>query len=103
MMAQSTFSVRMDESLKQQFDMLCSEFGMSMSTAITVFAKAVVREKRIPFEIAANRTHVSREDALRALNEIRESARENGLQDMSLSEINAEIQMARRERAGNEA
>ena len=53
-MAQATFSVRMDDSLKKDFDSLCSEFGMSMSTAITVFAKAVVRERKIPFEISAS-------------------------------------------------
>ena len=53
-MAQATFSVRMDDSLKKDFDSLCSDFGMSMSTAITVFAKAVVRERKIPFEISAS-------------------------------------------------
>ncbi|MBE6965750.1 MAG: type II toxin-antitoxin system RelB/DinJ family antitoxin [Ruminococcaceae bacterium] len=52
-MSQATFSVRMDDSLKKEFDNLCSDFGMSMSTAITVFAKAVVRERKIPFEISA--------------------------------------------------
>ena len=53
-MAQATFSVRMDDGLKKDFDSLCSVFGMSMSTAITVFAKAVVRERKIPFEISAS-------------------------------------------------
>lgn len=52
-MAQAIFSVRMDDKLKKDFDSLCSDFGMSMSTAITVFAKAVVRERKIPFEISA--------------------------------------------------
>lgn len=52
-MAQATFSVRMDNGLKKEFDALCSDFGMSMSTAINVFAKAVVRERRIPFEISS--------------------------------------------------
>ncbi|GHV56869.1 hypothetical protein AGMMS49579_21940 [Spirochaetia bacterium] len=51
-MAQSILSVRMDESLKRQFDTLCDEFGMNTSTAVTVFAKTVVRERKIPFEIA---------------------------------------------------
>ena len=54
-MAQATFSVRMDEALKQQFDGLCREFGMTASTAFNVFAKAVVRQRKIPFEIAADR------------------------------------------------
>ena len=53
-MAQATFSVRMEDELKEDFNKLCSDFGMSMSTAITVFAKAVVRERRIPFEISAS-------------------------------------------------
>lgn len=53
-MAQATFSVRMEDGLKKEFDNLCSDFGMSMSTAITVFAKAVVRERKIPFEISAS-------------------------------------------------
>ena len=38
-MAQATFSVRMDETLKKQFDSLCSDFGMTASTAINVFAR----------------------------------------------------------------
>lgn len=52
-MAQTTFSIRMDENLKKQFEALCSEFGMNMTTAFTIFAKAVVREREIPFKISA--------------------------------------------------
>lgn len=46
-------TISMDDDLKQQFSAMCKELGMSPSTAITVFAKAVVREKRIPFEVSA--------------------------------------------------
>jgi DNA-damage-inducible protein J len=52
-MGQTILSVRMDEKLKKQFDTLCNEFGMNTTTAITVFAKTVVRERKIPFEITA--------------------------------------------------
>jgi DNA-damage-inducible protein J len=52
-MAQSILSVRIDADLKKQFDTLCGEFGMNTTTAITVFAKTVVRERKIPFEITA--------------------------------------------------
>ncbi|MCL2671015.1 MAG: type II toxin-antitoxin system RelB/DinJ family antitoxin [Clostridiales bacterium] len=52
-MAQTTVSIRMDDQLKKQMEWLCGEFGMSFSTAVTVFAKATVRESRIPFEISA--------------------------------------------------
>ena len=53
-MAQSTFSVRMDETLKHQFDALCADFGMNATTAFNIFARAVVRERRIPFPIQAS-------------------------------------------------
>ncbi len=53
-MAQTTMSIRMDENLKKQFEMLCNDFGMNATTAMTVFAKAVVREKKIPFEITSS-------------------------------------------------
>ncbi len=45
--------VRMDSELKRSFENTCAEFGMNISTAFTVFAKTVVRQKRIPFEITA--------------------------------------------------
>jgi DNA-damage-inducible protein J len=54
LMAQTVINIRMDEDLKKQVEYLFSEFGMNMTTAFTVFAKAVVREKRIPFEISAS-------------------------------------------------
>lgn len=96
-MAQATFSVRMDESLKRQFDSLCQEFGMNASTAINVFARAVVRERKIPFEISSPETDITREGALQAFKALRAQARENGLSDLSPDDINQEINLARRE------
>ncbi len=52
MMAQTNINIRMDETLKKQFDHLCSELGLNMSTAFTVFAKTMVRQQKIPFEIS---------------------------------------------------
>ena len=53
-MAQSTLSIRIDEELKKDFDVMCNNFGMNISTAITIFAKKVVAERKIPFEITSN-------------------------------------------------
>ena len=53
-MAQTNVNIRMDENLKKQFDEFCSNIGMSMTTAICVFAKTAVKEQRIPFEITAD-------------------------------------------------
>lgn len=94
-MPQSTFSIRMDENLKRQFDELCNEFGMTATTAFNVFARAVVREKKIPFEIKASDDSLQ-EEAKNAFYALRETAKENGVQDLRLSEINEEIQEARK-------
>ena len=51
-MAQVSMTVRMDSGLKASFDALCEQFGMSANTAINIFAKTVVRRKKIPFEIS---------------------------------------------------
>lgn len=92
-MGQAKFSVRMDESLKKQFDALCREFGMNTTTAINVFARAVVRERKIPFEIYSD--SITREGALKAFSNLREQAKENDVSDMSIEEINAEIALSR--------
>ncbi len=52
-MGQTSINIRMDEDLKKQFDAFCSDVGMTMTTAVCVFAKTAVRERRIPFEISA--------------------------------------------------
>jgi len=52
--AQTPVNIRIDEELKKQAESLFSEFGMNMTTAITIFIKAVVREQKIPFEIKAD-------------------------------------------------
>ncbi|MCM1106513.1 MAG: type II toxin-antitoxin system RelB/DinJ family antitoxin [Blautia sp.] len=52
-MGHSTISVRLDDNIKQQFDNLCAEFGMSASTAFNIYARTVVRQRKIPFEITA--------------------------------------------------
>lgn len=45
---------RMDADLKKSMEQTCSELGMSMTTAFTIFAKKVSREKRIPFEVSVD-------------------------------------------------
>ncbi|MBQ8086552.1 MAG: type II toxin-antitoxin system RelB/DinJ family antitoxin [Lachnospiraceae bacterium] len=96
-MAQATFSVRMDEVLKKQFDGLCHEFGMNASTAINVFARAVVRQRRIPFEISSPESEITREGAMQAFMALRQQAKNNGVSDMTLDDINKEISLARME------
>ncbi len=51
-MAQTTISIRIDDALKKDFDNVCGELGISMSAAITMLAKKMTRENRLPFEVS---------------------------------------------------
>ena len=53
-MAQAMINFRIDEKIKKEMEKICREMGMSMTTAFTIFATKVTKEKRIPFEINAD-------------------------------------------------
>ena len=65
-MANVNVTIRMDSDLKKQADDLFNELGMSMSTAITIFAKQAVREQKIPFDVSLN---IPNAETIEALNE----------------------------------
>lgn len=51
-MTQTTLSVRMDNEIKKRFDTFCADAGMNATVAVNLFARAVLREQKIPFEIS---------------------------------------------------
>ena len=44
-------NIRVDDDVKNQLEFWLDKFGMNTSTAFNLFAKAVIRERRIPFDI----------------------------------------------------
>ena len=94
-MPQVSMTVRMDSELKASFDRLCEQFGMSANTAMNVFARTVVRERRIPFSIQAVSEDAVVAKGASAFEQIREMAVKRGISGMSLEEINEEIRLAR--------
>lgn len=91
----TSITIRVDEQLKKNFDILCDEFGLSNSAALNIFMKAVVRERCIPFEIKADSEADRRKKGWEAFQRMREMALASGLGDMSLDDINSEIAEAR--------
>lgn len=66
-MSTSMVTFRMDTDLKKSMEDVCKDMGLTMTTAFTMFAVKVSREKRIPFEInvdpfysASNMAHLER-------------------------------------------
>jgi len=44
-------TIRIDSKLKEEANEVFDELGLSLSAAVNIFLKAVVREQGIPFEV----------------------------------------------------
>ena len=74
-MALTTLTSRVDEKDKTAFDDSCSSVGLTLSAAINMYVKVVVRDRKLPFEVrqidpfysAANQAHLA--SAIQQLNE----------------------------------
>ena len=96
-MGQTAFTVRMDTEVKKKFDELCKDFGMSANTAFNMFARAVIKQERIPFDVESEK-QAKLQRAWEAIERMRTSASANGIADMSMEEIDEEIRLCREER-----
>ncbi len=67
--ANVNLNIRMDRELKNNLDVLCSELGLTVSAAINIFAKAMVRHGGIPFDV---RIDMPNEELLQAMKNVEE-------------------------------
>ena len=90
-MAQTNINIRMDEDLKRDFDSLCNDLGLTMTAAFNVFAKTVVRQQRIPFEIAMNTPNA---ETIAAIEEVQQMKKNPSLYKSyaSFSELLKEVE-----------
>ena len=58
---------KLDAETKKGMENVCSELGLSLTAAFTIFAKAVTRERRIPFDLALNSDPFYNESNIRYL------------------------------------
>lgn len=70
-MAQTMVSFRMDEGLKKNMEQLCDELGMTMTTAFTIFAKKMTREKGIPFEVSVESPNAATRAAIEEVQQMK--------------------------------
>ena len=67
----ASINIRMDANLKKQFEAFCADMGMSMTTAINIFAKKAVRENRIPFEISGDVPNAETRQAIQEVQQMK--------------------------------
>ena len=61
----TTINIRVDETLKKKAEDIFAELGLGMTSALTVFLKAVVRNQGIPFAL-----EVPNQETLSAFKEV---------------------------------
>ena len=66
-MATVNMSIRMDTELKKQADAMLADMVLNMTTAMNMFLRQVVRQGKIPFEIA---TDIPNAETLAAMKEV---------------------------------
>ena len=89
-MATTLVQVRIDDELKNQATAVYDALGIDLSTAVRMFVNGV------PFNMTLPKNDYKAERAARALQELSNAAVENGTSEMSLEEINAEIEAVRK-------
>lgn len=67
----ANINIRMDANLKKQFEAFCADMGMTMTTAVNIFARKAVRENRIPFEISGDVPNTETQEAIREVKQMK--------------------------------
>ncbi len=49
---QANLSIRVNREDKEAFENFCNNTGMNVSVAVNMFIKAVLKDKKLPFEVA---------------------------------------------------
>ena len=84
-MAQTNVNIRMDEELKSNMEATCKMLGMNMTTAFTIFAMKMTRERRIPFEVSVDPFYS--ESNMAALRESKRQLEDGKVVTKSLAEL----------------
>lgn len=97
-MASTLVQIRVDEDLKNEATDIFERLGLDLPTAIRVFLKKSVEESGIPFNLKISSEKKNLKKADKILKKANKEAKKNGIQDISLDEINSEIKAYRMER-----
>lgn len=95
-MESTVIQFRIDKKTKNEASKIYNELGIDLSTALRTFLRRSIKENGYPFDMKIKRKYD--EDAIKALSSIQAEAKINGTSNMTLDEINKEINAARRDR-----
>ena len=87
-MAQTNLTIRIDENIKRDAEILFNNIGLTMSAAINVFFRQAVREQAIPFELKPYDDYFNEHNMKRILHSIKQ-AESGQVVTKSLAELEA--------------
>jgi DNA-damage-inducible protein J len=87
-MAQTNLTIRIDEGIKHEAEILFNKIGLNMSSAINVFFRQAVREQAIPFELKPYDDYYTGDNLKRLKRSIAQSERGETIA-FSMSELEA--------------
>ena len=93
-MANSLIQFRTEESSRIKASNICEKLGIDLPTYMRMCISRLIQENGIPFSMSLN--DISENKAIRAMKAASRIAEENGIANMTLDEINAEIADARK-------
>ena len=91
----SVITVQLDGELKKQATVLFRSLGISLSAAIRLFLECSISANGFPFPVTLEKDK-DIENACSALEKLSADSQKNGLSNMSLEEINEEIDAYRK-------
>lgn len=86
-MAQTLVNFRIDENTKKELEQVCDELGMNVTTALNIFIKKMIREKRIPFDVSIDPFYS--ESNIKALEESKRKLEKGNVVKKTLEELEA--------------
>lgn len=93
-MANSLVQFRTEETTRIKASNICEKLGIDLPTYMRMCISRLVQENGIPFTMNLN--DLTENKAVKAMKAASRIAKENGIADMSLDEINAEIAESRK-------
>lgn len=84
-----TVSLRFDDETKKDLDRMCDQMGMNLTTFFMIYARAALREKRIPFEVRADGDAFYSKENLAAITHSADEARNGKVIEKSLADLEA--------------
>lgn len=94
-MSNSLVQFRAEDAAKLKAIKICEQLGIDLPTYLRMCISRLIQENGIPFSMKLNTPSGSK--AMQAMREASRIAEENGITDMTLDEINAEIAAARKQ------